>query len=92
MIESNYKVINDQWIELTSGEYQGTLYKYGRVELIDEGNTLRIKFEYELPGKKKISPEHEKSFTNVIGPILGDLIDKGIMNNSIVYTGGIDEN
>lgn len=81
-----YKVINDMWIELTEGPYEGIVYKYGRVNLIEEDDCLRIQFEYERLDKQP----HTHEFTQYIGPILTELIEEGVMKNSIVYTGGID--
>lgn len=78
-----YEIIDD-WIQLTQGPYCGIIYKYGRVELIEEGDQLRIKFEYELKDKS-IMDEH---FIDYIGDILTELITDGIINNDIVYTGG----
>jgi hypothetical protein len=83
-----YKIINDHWIELTEGPYEGIVYKYGRVELIEEDDLLRIKFEYELPDGKKL----DDNFIQYIGPILSELIEDGVVKNNIVYTGGVDEN
>lgn len=83
-----YKVIDDQWIKLIDGPYAGIMYRYGRVELIEEDDQLRIKFEYELDTGAKM----DNDFIQYIGPILTELIEEGVLKNSIVYTGGIDEN
>lgn len=81
-----YKVVNDMWVELTEGPFEGIVYKYGRVNLLEEGDQLRVQFEYERLDKQP----HTHEFTQYIGPILVDLIEDGVMKNSIVYTGGID--
>jgi hypothetical protein len=81
-----YKVINDMWVELTDGPYEGIVYKYGRVNLIEEGDYLRVQFEYERLDKQPNTHE----FTQHIGPILTELIEEGVLKNSIVYTGGTD--
>lgn len=83
-----YKILDDQWIELTEGPYEGIVYKYGRVNLIEEDDSLRIQFDYELDDGSHLN----NNFVQYIGPILSDLIEEGLMKNSIVYTGGIDEN
>jgi len=79
-----YEIIDDQWIKLTEGPYQGIVYRYGRVNLIEEDNVLRIQFEYYLHDGTKLDTE----FVQHIGPILTELIEEGVMKNSIVYTGG----
>lgn len=81
-----YEVIDDQWVKLNEGPYAGIIYKYGRVQLIEEGDQLRVRFEYELEDGSKLDNE----FVQYIGPILTELIEKGLVLNSIVYTGGVD--
>ena len=81
-----YELIDDQWVKLTEGPYQGIVYKYGRVQLIEEDDQLRVRFEYELEDGTKLDNE----FVQYIGPILTELIENGVMKNSIVYTGGTD--
>lgn len=83
-----YQLIDDQWIKLIEGPYAGIMYKYGRVQLIEEDDHLRIKFEYELDTGEQL----DNDFVQYIGPILTELIEEGVLTNSIVYTGGIDEN
>lgn len=87
MLGERYKVINDTWVELLEGPYEGIIYKYGRVELVEDGDSLRVRFEYELADGKRL----DNNFVQYIGPILTELIEQGVLNNSITYTGGVDE-
>lgn len=80
-------------IKLTSEPYSGIIYTYGKVEFVpDEAtSTLKIKFDYDIldyASKQFDLP----IFEEYIGEILTDLIHEGIAENSISYTGGIDEN
>lgn len=86
MLDKHYQVINDQWIKLIDGPYAGIMYRYGRVELVEEEDCLRVRFEYEIDDGSR----GDQKFVQYIGPILSELIEQGVMNNSIVYTGGID--
>lgn len=81
-----YQIVDDQWIRLTDGPYEGTVYKYGRVQLIEEQDQLRLKFEYELNDGTRL----DEDFVQHIGPILVELIVEGVLKNNIVYTGGTD--
>lgn len=83
-----YVVIDDQWIKLIDGPYAGIMYRYGRVNLIEEDDRLRVKFEYELDTGARM----DEAFEQYIGPILTELIEQGVLTNSITYTGGIDAN
>ena len=81
----DYEIVDDEWVELLEGPYKGTLFKFGRVELIEEDDCLRVKFEYETEaGDRK-----DSDFVQHIGPILVELIDKGVAQNSLVFTGGV---
>jgi len=83
-----YQVIDGQWIKLIEGPYVGVMYRYGKVQLIDEDTVLRVKFEYEIDDGSRL----DNAFIQYIGPILTELIDEGVLGNSITYTGGIDAN
>lgn len=88
MSDKHYTVIDDQWIKLIDGPYAGIMYRYGRVDLIEEDDCLRIRFEYEIDDGSR----GDDKFVQYIGPILSELIEQGVLNNSIVYTGGTDAN
>jgi hypothetical protein len=81
-----YKLIDDQWVKLLEGPYAGIMYRYGRVNLIEEDDKLRIQFEYEIDDGSRL----DNDFVQYIGPILTDLIEEGVLKNSIVYTGGTE--
>lgn len=96
MIHENFELLeedyeNNQLIRLTSEKYSGIIYSYGRVNLIEEDDQLRIQFEYDIH-ENPIGILNETDFRNTIGDILVDLMDQQLLNNQIVYTGGIDEN
>jgi hypothetical protein len=86
LMNKPYQLVDDQWVKLIDGPYSGIMYKYGRVNLVEEGEHLRIQFEYELDTGERL----DSNFVQYIGPILVDLIEEGIINNNIVYTGGTD--
>jgi hypothetical protein len=82
----NYQTVDDQWVELTDGPFRGLVYQYGRVNLLEEDDVLRIKFEYFMQDGH--TDPNTQEFRNYIGDILVELIDTGTMTNSIVFTGG----
>ena len=80
---------------LTSGKFKGIMYEYGKVELsaieTDDGPGTKLHFSYDLHNVME-SPDFDKAeFEQVIGEILHGLIQEGVENNSIVYSGGVDE-
>ena len=83
--------IGNQLIKLTSNEYSGIIYTYGRVRLLEEDDQLRIQFEFDIQENPVGFVDREK-FKNHIGDILVELLEENLLKNNLVYTGGIDEN
>jgi hypothetical protein len=91
-------------IQLTDGKYSGIIYEYGKVELTPfEQNgeeAVKLSFDYTIHNEKMNvvngvvqNEEFDKvDFEQTIGEILSSLIEEGVQNNSIVYSGGVDEN
>ena len=71
-------------IELTNGEFTGTIYSYGKVEDPDEPN---MSFEYTIHNSE-VDTSNEK-FKNTIGDILVEILEESLKKNETVFTGGI---
>jgi hypothetical protein len=92
----NYELLDEdnngnQLIQLTSTEYSGIIYNYGRVRLVEEDDLLRVQFEYDIH-ENPVGVVDKDKFRNHIGDILIDLLEENLLKNNVVYTGGIDEN
>jgi hypothetical protein len=91
------KRTNVEAIKLLEYPYEGIIYSYGKVELLEEGDHLRIKFEYDLIDDPYESDNNARpgfvveDFEKYIGDILQELIHLGIEKNNITYTGGVDD-
>ena len=81
----------NQLIKLTTKEYSGIIYTYGRVRLLEEDDHLRVQFEYDIQ-ENPVDGIDPVKFRNHIGDILIDLLEENLLKNNIVYTGGTDEN
>ena len=81
----------NQLIKLTSREYSGIIYTYGRVRLLEEDEHLRVQFEYDIH-ENPVDDIDPGKFRNHIGDILIDLLEENLLKNNVVYTGGTDEN
>lgn len=79
-------------IKLLDEPFSGIIYSYGRVSFEeDEANDqLRLSFEYEIHDKNSKEFSDMKPFEKHIGDILQDLIHTGVEENSLTYTGGVD--
>ena len=83
-----------QAIKLLEDPFEGIIYSYGKVSLNadEENDIMKLAFEYEiLDYNNKVLVKMEP-FEKYIGKILEELIHQGIEENSLVYTGGVDEN
>ena len=78
-----------QAIKLTEEPYSGIIFTYGKVEFIEDGDKLRIKFDYDVHDNAGKDCE-SKEFEQYLGDFLQELIVWGVVNNDITYTGGID--
>lgn len=88
LLDEDY--VGNQLIKLTSDGYSGIIYSYGKVDFVEEGYQLRLKFEYDIHENPVGFLEADK-FKNYIGDILVELIESGLMKNNLVFTGGIDD-
>jgi len=89
LLDEDYN--GNQLIQLTSNEYSGIIYTYGRVRLVEEDDQLRVQFEFDIHENPVGFVDRDK-FKNHIGDILIDLLEENLLKNNIVYTGGTDEN
>jgi hypothetical protein len=89
LLDEDYN--GNQLIQLTSNEYSGIIYTYGRVRLVEEDDLLRVQFEFDIHENPVGFVDRDK-FKNHIGDILIDLLEENLLKNNIVYTGGTDEN
>lgn len=83
-----------QAIKLLEEPFEGIIYTYGKVKLdADESKgELKIAFEYEILDYNDKKLVKMDPFESYIGKILEELLHQGVADNSITYTGGVDEN
>jgi hypothetical protein len=90
-----YRVRDDQIngfdvIELTLEPYCGIIYTYGGVRLVEDGDVLRVKFDYDVHHNPSNEDTNIQDFRNYIGDILVELLNGGLMQNNLTYTGGTE--
>lgn len=89
----NYQIVdinNDDWVELLDKPYCNLIYKYGKVYFTQYNDDYVLNFEYFL-NDVSTQIDNISHFRHTIGDILLDLIDKGLTNNEIIYSGGVGE-
>lgn len=73
-------------IEITDGEYAGTVLSYGKVDFPDPDEPI-LSFEYTVH-KSEIDTTTEK-FKNMLGDMLVEMIEESLKENETVFVGGI---
>jgi hypothetical protein len=74
-------------LSFTAGPFQGIIFSYGAVRFIEERDRLLIKFDYKIHSDKP-DDFHEPGFRSELADHLDELLRHGLINNSLVYTGG----
>jgi hypothetical protein len=79
-------------IKLLDEPFSGIIFTYGRVSFEEDrtNDHLKINFEYEILDDNSKKFSDTKPFEKYIGDLLQELIHKGIEENNLTYTGGID--
>jgi hypothetical protein len=73
-------------IEITDGEYVGTVFSYGEVDFPDPEEPI-LSFEYTVH-HSDVDTINER-FKNRIGDILVEMIEDSLKKNETVFSGGI---
>lgn len=78
-------------IEFIDGKYEGLVFSYGRVELVEDdiADELIAKFEYDVHHQPLQSFE-ETELISYLGDFLIFLIEKQAEAGELVYAGGTD--
>ena len=92
----NYTYVSrgkEQWasIMITKGDYEGIIYKYGRVSVADKENedgTMPLSFNYQVidsNGHVKETLDDSIDFKNTIGDILVEIIEEQMEAGNLAY-------
>jgi len=71
-----------------AGEYQGVVYKYGKVDIKEdkENDTASLQFEWDMLDSNGLSKERFKDdFFKLIGDILQDIIREQLDRDELQY-------
>ena len=92
----NYTFVSrdkDKWtsILITKGDYEGVIYRYGRVSVAEEENEdgkMPLSFQYNVideVGHDKEELEKSNEFKNTLGDILVDILDEQLEAGNLEY-------
>ena len=75
-------------LKLTSKEYDGIIYKYGKVGFAKDENpdgTLPMKFDYDIIFNPHETNIDKQEFIDYIGDILIEVLEKQIENGTAIF-------
>ncbi len=73
----------EHWfIKLTGGKYHGVVYKYDKIQLIDE--TESINFDYEVVDWLDNNPEGMNEFNGLVGNILKHVLEDALKHDDYI--------
>lgn len=84
---------NQYSIEYTDGKFAGIKIVLGAVKLEEnkEQDNCTLKYNYDII-EGIVEDSDKKEFDDYIGDTLMQMLDDGVKNNDLVYSGGVDEN
>jgi uncharacterized protein YutD len=92
----NYEVVGHtkdgfEKIKFTNNQFSDIIFSLGRVQFVDGDDgepRLNFKYDIHMHGSSIDKDEFEKT----IAEFIIQKIEEGLKDNSLVYTGGVDEN
>jgi hypothetical protein len=73
----------EHWfIKLSGGKYHGVVYKYDKIQLIDE--TESINFDYEVVDWLDNNPEGVNEFNELVGNILKHVLEDALKHDDYI--------
>jgi len=80
-------------IKLLTGDYQGTIFKYGKVKFEEKDDQAYLLFAYDVIESKKMKPkklEKSEDFKNHIGNLLVEIMSGNLEQEIIDENGTAD--
>ena len=75
-------------IRFTNPPYNNVTFSFDKVELVEHGDGVKLKYTYYI--HEGIITD-KQGFDEYLGDFLVELIDQGLLNNDLIYTGGVDD-
>ncbi len=81
-----------QNIKILSGEFTGVVFEYGSVKFLEENDSIRVDFDYNLienPNEVEVKPHQ---VTTVFGDIIMDVLEREMKQGGLEDGGNDREN
>ena len=75
--------VNYSGFKITEGKYKDVIYYYGKVKFVEDGESMRLKFDYNVARNPENADTDNKEFKNIIGDILAENIERQLDDGTI---------
>lgn len=96
MIDDDYEIVGHlpngaHKLKFTSNEFQGIIFTIGKVSFEDKAEAGTV-MHYQYDVVEHSEPFEKDLLDKAVGDLVMHLLEEGVKDNSLVYTGGVDEN
>ena len=77
-------------LKFSDGPFEDIIFTLGKVSFSEIGDELKLNYVYNVVEHHQ--EYDDKKFGRAVGDLLVQMLEVGVKNNDIVYTGGINEN
>ena len=78
-------------LKFTSNEFQSIIFTIGKVSFEEQAEAGTI-MHYQYDVVEHSEPFEKDLLDKAVGDLVMYLLEEGVKDNSLVYTGGVDEN
>lgn len=82
-------------INLIDHQFSDIKFILGKVQLVEQNDHCTLKYNYDIIENNtdlSITDKLKQDFETVVGDLVVQMIDEGLLNNNLIYTGGKDDN
>lgn len=80
-------------INFTCEEFKSIIFTIGKVSFDEKEDGMHMNFQYDvLEHANPLESYNKELLDKKIGDLVIYLLEEGVKENSLVYTGGVDEN
>lgn len=96
MTDADYEIVGHlpngaQKLRFTSNEFKGIIFTIGKVSF-ENANTDEMVMQYQYDVLEHTESYEKTALDKAVGDLVIYLLGKGVQDNSLVYTGGLDAN
>lgn len=95
MTDDDYEIVGNlpngaHKLKFTSNEFRGIIFTVGKVSFEEKDDETVMHYNYDVVEHSE--PYEKDLLDKAVGDLVMYLLKEGVEDNSLVYTGGVDEN